>query len=161
ESVAGKTDSELFPKEYADAWRAVDQRVVAARRALEAEEIVPQDDGPHTYISIKCPLMDASGTPYAICAISTDITERKRVEEERERLLASERAARGEIERTSRLKDEFLATLSHELRTPLTAILGWAQLLLSRHTLTQGLRRGVETIGRNARALAHLVDDLL
>jgi signal transduction histidine kinase len=55
------------------------------------------------------------------------------------------------------MKDEFLATLSHELRTPLTAILGWAQLLLSRHPLTEDLRRGVETIGRNARAQLRIV----
>jgi PAS domain S-box-containing protein len=161
ESVVGKTDSDFFPKAHADAFRAVDQRVVATRQALEAEELVPQDDGLHTYISIKCPLQDESGRIYAICGISTDISERKRVEEAREVLLASERATRAEIERTSRMKDEFLTTLSHELRTPLTSILGWAQLLLSRQTLSKDLRRGLETIARNARAQAQLIDDLL
>ncbi|PTL76217.1 response regulator [Vitiosangium sp. GDMCC 1.1324] len=161
ESVLGKTDYDLFPRVNANAFRAFDQRVMTARKALEAEELMPQDDGLHTYISIKCPLQDESGRPYAICGISTDISERKRIEEEREVLLASERTARGEVERTSRMKDEFLTTLSHELRTPLTSILGWAQLILSRHTLTQDLRRGLETIARNARAQAQLIDDLL
>ena len=58
-----------------------------------------------------------------------DISERKRAEEERERLLESERAARVEAERAARLRDEFVATVSHELRTPLNAILGWSEML--------------------------------
>jgi PAS domain S-box-containing protein len=75
--VVGKTDYDLFPPERASAFRAFDQQVLAAGRALEAEEVAPQDDGLHTYISIKCPLYDETGQPYAVCGISTDITERK------------------------------------------------------------------------------------
>jgi signal transduction histidine kinase/CheY-like chemotaxis protein len=73
----------------------------------------------------------------------------------------AERAARAEVERVSMMKDEFLATLSHELRTPLNAILGWSEVLMSRTPEGNDARRGLETIGRNARAQAQLIDDLL
>ena len=72
-----------------------------------------------------------------------------------------ERAAREVAEAANRMKDEFLAVVSHELRTPLNAILGWAELL-SAGTLAPGrVRRGLETIARNARMQARLVEDLL
>jgi PAS domain S-box-containing protein len=85
---------------------------------------------------------------------ASDITERKRFEEERERLLS-------EAQEANRLKDEFLATLSHELRTPLTAILGWAHLLRGGQVRGEEAERALETIERNARAQSQLIDDLL
>ncbi|WP_438032781.1 response regulator [Sorangium sp. So ce204] len=159
--IAGKTDYDLFPAECADALRAFDRQVVAAGGPLEMEEIVPHDDGLHTYIAIKCPLFDESGRAYAVCGISTDISDRKRTEAEREVLLSREQAARADLERTGRLKDEFLALLSHELRTPLTAILGWSQLLRLRGPSDEILGRALGTIERNARAQSKLIDDLL
>ncbi|MBL0726481.1 MHYT domain-containing protein [Piscinibacter sp. HJYY11] len=80
--------------------------------------------------------------------------------QERQQMLERERALRLEAERLSALKDEFLATLSHELRTPLNAVLGWAQILRTRHD-EELIRKGVDTIERNARLQARLIDDLL
>jgi signal transduction histidine kinase/CheY-like chemotaxis protein len=84
-----------------------------------------------------------------------------RLYEDVRRALEAEREARAEIERISIMKDEFLATLSHELRTPLNAVLGWAEILLARTPADSPLRRGVETISRNARAQTQLIEDLL
>ncbi|MGF6274946.1 signal transduction histidine kinase/ActR/RegA family two-component response regulator [Massilia sp. UYP11] len=80
---------------------------------------------------------------------------------ERQQLYLDEQRARVEAENVSQMKDEFLATLSHELRTPLNAMLGWSQLLLQGHRDGAMLRRGLETIERNARAQSQLIEDML
>lgn len=61
----------------------------------------------------------------------------------------------------NRIKDEFLAVLSHELRSPLNAILGWLSLLRSRKFDEKTTKRALETVERNAKAQAKLVEDLL
>lgn len=96
-----------------------------------------------------------------IVANFRDITERKRVEEERSGLLAAEQAARQAAETADRTKDAFLATVSHELRTPLTAIFGWAQLLQRAQCDPDEVGRALKTIERNAKAMMQLVEDVL
>lgn len=111
-----------------------------------------------------------------------EVTERKQAEEEKERLLVSEKAARleaeeaqrlsakllireenarAEAEAANRLKDEFLATVSHELRTPLNSILGWAQLMRTGTLDEQASARALMTIERSTKSLAQIIDDLL
>ena len=75
--------------------------------------------------------------------------------------LEGERRARAEAEAASTLKDEFLMTLSHELRTPLTAIHGWSHMLASGDLDERRTQTAIDTIERNVRAQARLVDDLL
>src|SRR5262245_21099837 len=90
-----------------------------------------------------------------------DITQRKEIEEERERLLRQEKAAREEAEETSRMKDEFLATISHELRTPLTSILGWAHMLTGGSLSERQSRHAVEVIAKSAQSQTRLIEDIL
>ena len=81
DEVLGRTDHELYPRELADLFRGMDVKVAQFERALAEEEVVPQADGTHVYITVKSPLRDSTGKPYGIFGIATDITERKRVEE--------------------------------------------------------------------------------
>jgi PAS domain S-box-containing protein len=90
-TMIGKTDRDLFSKDAADAFRAMDERVARMDRPLTEEETAPQDDGPHTYISVKSPLRDDLGRPYAVYGISTDVTDQRRIEAA---LLASEQRNR-------------------------------------------------------------------
>lgn len=82
-------------------------------------------------------------------------------ERERDEHLRQSEAARAEAEAANRLKDEFLITVSHELRTPLNGILGWAQLLRAKKLNEEKAHLAINTIERNAKAQAQLVDDLL
>lgn len=87
--------------------------------------------------------------------------QRKRAEFERENLLHREKTLREQAEMASRLKDEFLATVSHELRTPLNSILGWGQIMNSGGLTAAEQSTALETIYRNAKSQAQLIDDLL
>ncbi|MFZ6182772.1 ATP-binding protein [Nannocystis pusilla] len=96
-----------------------------------------------------------------VALVFKDVSERKRNEANRAELFALESAARREAEAATRLRDEFLATVSHELRTPLTSILGWAQMLQLDGLSAEQRRHAIDTIERNARAQAQLIEDLL
>jgi signal transduction histidine kinase/response regulator RpfG family c-di-GMP phosphodiesterase len=102
----------------------------------------------------------ADGTPTRFDGVTLDVTSQKLMERERESLLEAERVARREAERAGRMKDEFISTLSHELRTPLSAILGWTYIL-RRGGAAADVTKAADTIERNARAQAQLIEDLL
>ncbi len=81
EQLVGKTDYEIFPHKFAAEFQRNDKAVLEAGHAIESEELVPQDDGLHHYVSTKFPLSDNKKNTYAVCGISTDITQRKQAEQ--------------------------------------------------------------------------------
>jgi signal transduction histidine kinase/ActR/RegA family two-component response regulator len=85
----------------------------------------------------------------------------KKARSQAEKAAAENERLYRQAEESSRLKEEFLATISHELRTPLSAILGWARMLRLGQLSDHNVAKALETIERNARAQAQLVDDLL
>jgi PAS domain S-box-containing protein len=118
----------------------------------------------HNNVSV---LREPNGSMKGLVVVCIDITTRKQAEASREELLAqrehlleSERAVRIDLQRESKIKDEFLATLSHEIRTPLNAILGWSQIIRKSND-PEDLAQGLDTIERNARAQSQIVEDLL
>lgn len=93
--------------------------------------------------------------------LKSEIQQRERVEEELRASLTREQIARAEAETANRMKDEFLATVSHELRTPLNAIIGWSHMLRAGTLDPATVTRAIETIDRNAKSQAQLVEDIL
>ncbi len=107
----GRTDFDIFPSEIAEAFQVNDRKVVEACQPLEFEEIAPRKDGLHTYLSVKFPLIDEQGNTYAVCGISTDITERKRAEQQ----LQDQNALLQEAVRSERLAHQALKRAEGQL----------------------------------------------
>jgi PAS domain S-box-containing protein len=152
QDVLGSTVYDVMPAETADTMRASDEQVLATGRQIEVEEAVSLRGAPAWYLSVKFPLRDSAGEVYAVCGISSDITELKRAQQEL--------SQREEAERATRAKTEFLSRVSHELRTPLNAILGFGQLL-EVEPLSERQHASVEQIMNAGRHLTELVDELL
>ncbi|MBA2528262.1 MAG: response regulator [Pyrinomonadaceae bacterium] len=93
--------------------------------------------------------------------LQAEIRQREEAQEELRASLVREQMARAEAESANRMKDEFLATVSHELRTPLNAIMGWSHMLRSGRLDQATMARAFETIDRNAKSQAQLIEDIL
>jgi PAS domain S-box-containing protein len=106
------------------------------------------------------PMFSSTGELMGHVGTVEDITGRKNAEAARVQII-QEQAARQQAEAANQMKDEFLAVLSHELRTPLNSMMGWARLLRTKKFDEETTARALETIERNARSQAQLIEDIL
>lgn len=131
------------------------ERSLAEHTDYDLEYRIHRSDGSEVWVSAKGRgIYTDGGEAIGMLGFVHDISTRKAAEFENERLYR-------QAEESSRLKEEFLATISHELRTPLSAILGWARMLRLGQLSEEHTAKALDTIERNARAQAQLVDDLL
>jgi PAS domain S-box-containing protein len=156
EAIVGLTDHDLFPPEIADEFRANDRQAAQSGGPVQVEEVAPGDDGLRTYITVKFPLLDSAGRAYAVGGISTDITDRKRAEEQ-----VLHRTA--ELEASTKELDAFAYSVSHDLRAPLRALHGFSQILLEDYEsrLDDDGRQYLQRIQANVAHMGQLIDDLL
>jgi PAS domain S-box-containing protein len=155
--------STLVHPEDRERYRATVEAAAKLKQGYHAEfRVVRPIDGKVAWLEERSQVVtDPESGETRLVGLVMDITERKMIEQRRERTLEAERAAREEALRVSRMKDEFLATLSHELRTPLNAILGWSQILNRGPHASDEARQGLGAIERNARLQTQLIEDLL
>jgi PAS domain S-box-containing protein len=158
----GKPVALIIPPDRMNEERMILSRLRRGERIEHFETVRVSKTGKLIDISLTVsPIRDRHDKVIGASKIARDITDRRAVEQERDRLLAQERSLRADAERAARLKDEFLATVSHELRTPLNAILGWSTML-GRGSLDKVTgARAIEAIERNAKSQAQLIEDLL
>lgn len=165
--VVNFTDHEVFPADLADQLRSNDLAAAEAGETVQFEESTDSEEGLLWYVSVKFPVVDANGKPYAVCGISTDITDRKRAEQEVQRLNteleARVRERTAELEASTRELDAFAYSVSHDLRAPLRSLHGFSQALLDDYpdVLDDDGKDFLARIQHNVKRMGQMIDDLL
>ena len=155
EEMIGQSIRRLIPAERQPEEDEVLGRIRRGERVHHYETIRRRKDGTLFPVSLSVsPIRDERGTVVGASKIARDISDRRRAEEERVRLLHIARDA-------SRLKDEFLATLSHELRTPLNAIVGYVRMMQAGLLTGDKQTQAMDAVGRNVTSLTQIVEDVL
>jgi PAS domain S-box-containing protein len=145
-AVVGRSLFDYFPAEVAEQFATNNRQVIETGSVCEFEEVIARGTDVRTYLSVKAPIFDANGTAYAVCGVSTDISDRKRLS--------------AALERSQRHKDAFVATVAHELRQPIGAIQAALGVMRTRTGREQG-ERARNVIERQVGQLGRMVEDLL
>jgi PAS domain S-box-containing protein len=150
DDVRGKTDYDILTKERADYYRAHDRLVLTTGQPMQVEEVAVLADGKeHIFLANKFPLVDARGKQYAVCAISADITERKRTEQA---LLRSEKLAS---------VGRMAATIAHEINNPLDAVMNLLFIAKGIKELPESARECLEMADAELKRVAHITQQSL
>ncbi|MBN2303462.1 MAG: PAS domain-containing protein, partial [Anaerolineae bacterium] len=165
QQMVGKYDEDFNPiREETTRFRADDREVIQTRQPLfVAEEPVTNavTGETHWYQTTKVPLISPDEETVQLLGIATDITERKRAQEQLQELVVHEQHARREAENATKLKDLFLANMSHELRTPLNAIIGFLREMLYSQQLDDDNIHMAERCLANGQRLLMLINSVL
>jgi len=166
EKISGYSREELLQLKVADMYgdpkerKATLEKMAADPNAV-VETQMRRKDGTLRIVSIKgAPVKDDGGQILYFDAIIEDITERKQVEKERERLYQQEKKLRLELQEEIRKRTEFTRALVHELKTPLTPIMASSELLVEELKQEPWLRLA-KNIFEGARNLNRRIDELL
>jgi PAS domain S-box-containing protein len=160
--VIGRSIRILLPPERQDEEEGILATLRRGERTDHFETVRVRKDGTRVDVSISVsPIKDGTGRIVGAAKIARDVSDRKRADAERERLLANEKAARADAEAASRAKDEFLSMVSHELRTPLASILAWVRVLRQGKLSPERTAQALNTIESNGRVQTELIEDLL
>ena len=125
EEVVGKTDNDLaWKKEEAASYREYDNKVMDTNMPqYHIIEQQKQADGKQAWIDTnKIPLHDANGNVVGILGSYEDITDRKKAEEEKEKL-------NHELEEANQEMKNFVYIASHDLREPLRKVAAFGDML--------------------------------
>jgi PAS domain S-box-containing protein len=153
EEILGVDVLNFVAEEYREAADLMFRRMLHDETpATYSMELVAKD-GRRIPLEVNCRLIFEDGKPAGVQGIARDITERKRVELERQK-------AREAAEAANRAKSEFLANMSHEIRTPLNGVLGMTELALNTR-LNEEQREYLTLVKTSGEALLTVINDIL